>query len=536
MDAFVIQGGRPLRGSVRIHGSKNAALPLMAASLLTDQPLTLHDVPDLMDIRNMLRLLESLGVSVTRGQTPTPVEPTPKPAAAAAAPKTPDAEYAGPYRGLNELNKGATSKPPPKPSPERSEGPDQAPDSAPDTNQAPDSGTGQALHLHATDPTRSLAHYDIVRTMRAGICVLGPLLGARGEAVVSMPGGCAIGDRPVDLHLRGLRALGAQITLDAGYIHATAPGHQSAPGNGSDRSKRGRLQGAHVFLGGPMGSTVLGTANVMSAAVLAEGTTIIESAACEPEVVDLADLLIAMGAKITGAGSPTIVIEGVEELRGGEHVIIPDRIEAGTYVAAAAITAGDVTLTNFPTGMLTAFLDRLRIVGITLEPTNEPKPNAERSEASDTSGTHAPHQRHTVRVLSQRRLAPVHIVTQPHPGFPTDLQAQVMALLTLADGNSIITEKIFPDRFMHVPELLRMNANITRTGTSAIITGSRELIGAPVMASDLRASAGLVIAGLAARGATTVNRVYHLDRGYEKMERTLQSLGADIQRIDDKDL
>jgi UDP-N-acetylglucosamine 1-carboxyvinyltransferase len=525
MDAFVIQGGRPLRGSVRIHGSKNAALPLMAASLLTDQPVTLHDVPDLADIRNMLRLLESLGVSIMRGRTPGPPPAQPKPAAAAAAPKTPDAEYAGPYQGLNELNKSAKPKAPPatapKPSSERSEGPDQAQDQT----------TGGALNLHATDPTKSLAHYEIVRTMRAGICVLGPLLGARGEAKVSMPGGCAIGDRPVDLHLRGLRALGAQITLEAGYIHATAPGHVP----GTDRARRGRLQGAHVFLGGPMGSTVLGTANVMSAAVLAEGTTIIESAACEPEVVDLADLLIAMGAKISGAGSPTIVIEGVDELLGAEHVIIPDRIEAGTYVAAAAITAGDVTLENFPTGMLTAFLDRLRIVGITLEPT--PKPNAERSEASDASGAaHAPHQRHTVRVVSQRRLAPVHIVTQPHPGFPTDLQAQVMALLTLADGNSIITEKIFPDRFMHVPELLRMNANITRTGTSAIITGSRELVGAPVMASDLRASAGLVIAGLAARGTTTVNRVYHLDRGYEKMERTLQNLGANIQRLDDKDL
>ena len=543
MDAFVIQGGRPLRGSVRIHGSKNAALPLMAAALLTDQPVTLHDVPDLMDIRNMLRLLESLGVSVTRGSTPNPPPPTPKPAAAAAAPKTSDAEYAGPYRGLNELNKGAKPKtsPPPPPTPvlSGSEGRDQ-PNNAPSGSAG--AGGGGALHLHATDPTRSVAHYDIVRTMRAGICALGPLLAARGEAVVSMPGGCAIGDRPVDLHLRGLRALGAQITLDAGYIHATAPGHQT----GSDRSKRGRLRGSHVFLGGPMGSTVLGTANVMSAAVLARGTTIIESAACEPEVVDLADLLIAMGAKITGAGSPTMVIEGVEELHGTEHTIIPDRIEAGTYVAAAAITGGDVTLENFPTGMLTAFLDRLRIVGITLEPTTTtPVPSG--SEGRDTSGgsggrdtsggsAHAPHQRHTVRVITQRRLAPVHIVTQPHPGFPTDLQAQVMALLTLADGNSIITEKIFPDRFMHVPELLRMNANITRTGTSAIITGTRELVGAPVMASDLRASAGLVIAGLAARGTTTINRVYHLDRGYEKMELTLQDLGANIQRVDDKDL
>jgi len=450
MDAFVIQGGRPLRGTVEIHGSKNAALPLMAAALATDQPVTLRGVPDLADIRSMVKLLESLGVEVQRT--------------------------------------GATGS----------------------------ACGGGDLAMHRTDGTKRIAHYDIVRTMRAGICVLGPLLGRHGEARVSMPGGCAIGDRPVDLHLRGLRAMGAQIELDAGYITATGP-----DGSGS------RLRGAHVFLGGPMGSTVLGTANVMTAAVLAEGTTVIESAACEPEVVDLANLLTAMGAQISGAGSPTITIEGVDALSGADHRIIPDRIEAGTYVCAAAITGGDVTLTNFPTAMLTAFLDRLRIVGVTLEA--EAGAEARSAEAPDRD-------RQSVRVVAQRRLMPVQIVTQPHPGFPTDLQAQVMALLTLADGNSIITEKIFPDRFMHAPELARMGADITRVGASAIITGTRELVGAPVMASDLRASAGLVIAGLAARGTTTVNRVYHLDRGYERMELTLQQLGAQIERVDDSKL
>ncbi len=261
----------------------------------------------------------------------------------------------------------------------------------------------------------------------------------------------------------------------------------------------------------------------MSAAVLARGTTVIEAAACEPEIVDLADLLRTMGAKITGDGSPTITIQGVEELAGAEHTVMPDRIEAGTYVMAAAITSGDVTLHNFPKATLTAALDRLAHIGVTVEtlqaPTHEDQP---------PSRTTSPV---SVRVLTQRRLNPTQITTQPHPGFPTDLQAQIMALLTLADGNAIITEKIFPDRFLHVAELLRMGARITRVGPSAMITGVRELVGAPVMASDLRASAGLVLAGLAARGTTTINRVYHLDRGYERMERTLQQLGADIQRV-----
>ncbi len=452
MDAFQITGGRPLRGTVRINGSKNAALPLMAAALLTQEPVTLTGVPDLSDIRNMVRLLESLGLKVERDP------------------------------GGGEASGDGNA-----------------------------SGDGRCA-MSTTDPTQTTAHYDIVRTMRAGICVLGPLLAARGHAKVSMPGGCAIGTRPVDLHLRGLKALGAQITLDAGYIVAEAP---------TDAHGNRRLRGRHVFLGGTNGSTVLGTANVMSAAVLAEGTTVIECAACEPEIEDLGRLLITMGANIEGLGSPKVTVHGVKELHGtgdttGGHEVIPDRIEAGTYVIAAAITAGDVTLTNFPTDMLGAFLDRLEEVGINLE-----------AEGDTTN----PGSRDTVRIITPRRLNACHAVTQPHPGFPTDLQAQLMALLTLADGNSMVTEKIFPDRFLHVPELQRMGADIKRIGPTALIQGTRELVGAPVMASDLRASAGLVLAGLAAKGETTINRVYHLDRGYERMELTLQQLGAEIARV-----
>ncbi|QDU32127.1 UDP-N-acetylglucosamine 1-carboxyvinyltransferase MurA [Poriferisphaera corsica] len=468
MDAFVIQGGKRLTGTVRIHGSKNAALPLMAAALLTDQPLTLKDVPDLSDIRNMVKLLKSLGCTI---------------------------------------------------------------DSTPDLGTTSD-GLGVDIKLHATDPSKSLAHYDIVRTMRAGICALGPLLAKRGYAKVSMPGGCAIGDRPVDLHIRGLQQLGAKIHLAEGYIIAEGP---NGPGS--------KLQGAHVFLGGPNGSTVLGTANVLSAAALAEGTTIIECAACEPEIEDLANLLNSMGAKITGAGSPVVTVEGVDELTAATHTIMPDRIEAGTYVIASAITNGDVILENFPTRTLTAALDRLRVIGVDVTPIPPHSSSTQSLEPITTpdSGTPIatlepktttlPGLRDTVRIATSRRLEPAHVVTQPHPGFPTDLQAQLMALLTLADGNSVITEKIFPDRFLHVPELLRMGASLTRIGPSVMVTGVRELIGAPVMASDLRASAGLVLAGLAARGTTTINRVYHLDRGYQRMELTLQKLGADIQRV-----
>ena len=433
MDSFIIKGGRPLRGTVRINGAKNACLPLMAAALLTDQPVTLRGVPALSDVRSMEKLLATLGCELT--------------------------------------------------------------------------ADGTTRTLRGTDDSKNVADYDLMRTMRAGICTLGPLVAARGQAKVSMPGGCAIGDRPVDLHLRGLRALGAEITLDAGYITAKAPAD-----NG------GRLRGGHIFLGGPNGSTALGTANVMSAAALATGVTVIECAACEPEIEDVGRLLIAMGAKITGLGSPRVTIEGVDSLGGATHDVIPDRIEAGTYVMAAAITGGDVVLENFPTITLGAALDRLNEVGVTVSP-------------DEGKASFQPGMADTVRVHAARRFNPVQVVTQPHPGFPTDLQAQMMALLTVADGNAIVTEKIFPDRFLHVAELLRMGADITRVGPSAMITGVRELVGAPVMCSDLRASAGLVIAGLAAKGTTTLNRVYHLDRGYETMEVTLQKLGADIERV-----
>jgi UDP-N-acetylglucosamine 1-carboxyvinyltransferase len=446
MDAFIIKGGRELHGTVRVHGSKNASLPLMAAALLADGPVILRDVPDLSDIRNMTRLLGTLGCETS----------------------------------------------------------------------IDDTDPSRPLTIHATDPSQTAAPYEIVKTMRAGICVLGPLLAKRGKARVSMPGGCAIGDRPVDLHLRGLRALGAEITLDAGDIVATAP-------SGGKSGGGGRLIGGHVFLGGPSGSTVLGTANVLCAAVLAKGQTVIECAACEPEIEDLANLLTKMGAKIQGAGSPRLIIEGVDQLSGADHRVIPDRIEAGTYVMAAAITRGNVTLENFPTDALGAALDRLSAIGVEVTPVS-------------TNGQAMDRHRGAVNVKTADTLKPVQVFTQPHPGFPTDLQAQIMSLLSLADGNSTITEKIFPDRFLHVAELLRMGANLTRNGPSVIVTGENELIGAPVMASDLRASAGLVLAGLAAKGTTVINRVYHLDRGYERMEITLQALGADIQRVKEENL
>lgn len=432
MDAFVIEGGRRLEGRLRINGSKNAALPLLAASLLTDEVVRLRDVPDLADVRSMLGLLGELG------------------------------------------------------------------------SERLDGGGPGTVSLRVVSHERSHARYEIVRTMRASISVLGPLLARRGVARVSMPGGCAIGDRPVDLHLRGLAALGASLTLDQGDIVARAPA--------------GGLRGATVFMGGPFGSTVLGTANVLCAATLARGETIIESAACEPEIVDLARMLTAMGAKIEGAGSPRIVVRGVDQLGGAMHTVMPDRIEAGTLMCAAAITHGDVTLENCPVDAMIAVLDRLASAGVSVKPV---APVEDRLRA-------------TVRVTAGRYLAPTEITTQPHPGFPTDLQAQMMALLTLAEGNSVITEKIFPDRFLHVAELARMGARMFRQGPTVVISGVRSLRGAPVMASDLRASASLVIAGLAAEGVTRVNRVYHLDRGYERFEERLNALGARVERVDDR--
>lgn len=425
MDAFRIQGGTRLTGTVAIDGSKNATLPLMAAALLADDPVTLRGVPKLSDISSMVRLLGELGCNA-------------------------------------------------------------------------DSESG-VVTLSNVDTSKTHARYEIVSTMRASICTLGPLLAKRGKARVSMPGGCAFGPRPVDLHLRGLEALGASITLDGGDIVAKAD----------------KLVGTTIFLGGAFGSTVLGTANVMSAATLAHGTTIIESAACEPEIADLAAMLNAMGAKISGAGSPRITIEGVKELGGVDHSVMPDRIVAGTYAIAAAITNGDVTIESFPYDSLLAVIDRLSEIGV----------NVNRVDTSqDTRSC-------TVHISSARHLNPVIFTTQPYPGFPTDLQAQLMSLLTLAHGNSIITEKIYPERFMHVAELTRMGAKLFRQGATVVVQGVRQLVGAPVMASDLRGSACLVLAGLAAEGETTVSRVYHLDRGYVAMEKTLQSLGANIERF-----
>ena len=335
--------------------------------------------------------------------------------------------------------------------------------------------------------------YDLIRKMRGSICILGPLLGRLGKANVSLPGGCVIGSRPIDLHLKGMRDLGAKITIDKGYVIAKAP----------------KLLGTDLFLGGRAGPTVLGTANVMMAATLAEGVTIIESAACEPEVTDLADFLRAMGAKITGAGSPTITITGVKELHGAEHDVIPDRIEAATFALAGAMTNGEVTLKGARADHMHAVLDKMRECGVKIE-----------RKGPD------------IIVKRGARLHPVDITTLPYSGFPTDCQAQMMALLLMTPGISIITERIFESRFMHVSELSRLGADISIEGPSAIIKGGKPLSGAPVMASDLRASAALVIAGLAAKGATQVNRIYHVDRGYENLDGKLKKLGARIERVE----
>ncbi len=348
------------------------------------------------------------------------------------------------------------------------------------------------LCIDTTVIDNPVGQYEIVRRMRASICILGPLLGRCGRAKVSMPGGCAIGDRPVDIHLRGLRKLGAKIHLENGYIVAEAPAG---------------LKGADIFLGGPFGSTVLGTANVLMAAVKAKGRTTIESAACEPEIADLARCLNKMGAKITGIGSPRLVVEGVSDLTPVEYQVIPDRIEAGTFMAAAAITGGQVQLCNCRLEEMMAVVDAFRNIGIAIER----KGNG-------------------CVVARNGAIKTADITTQPYPGFPTDLQAQFMALLSLAEGNSVIIEKIFPDRFMHVAELNRMAANLRKEGPTVIVAGVKRLVAAPVMASDLRASAALVLAGMAAEGTTTVQRVYHIDRGYERIEERLNPLGARITR------
>jgi UDP-N-acetylglucosamine 1-carboxyvinyltransferase len=349
------------------------------------------------------------------------------------------------------------------------------------------------VRIHAKK-IKGAGDYDLIRKMRGSICVMGPLLGRLRKATVSLPGGCVIGARPINLHLKGFEALGAKVVIEEGYVHASAK----------------RLVGSAMFLGGRSGSTVLGTANVMMAAALAEGTTVIESAACEPEVVDLANFLNSMGSKISGAGSPTVTITGVKELHGADHEVIPDRIEAATYAIAAAVTNGEVLLRGARADHMHAILDKLRDSGLKIE-----------------------HSADGISIRRNGRLKPVDITTLPYSGFPTDAQAQMMALMALTPGISIITERIFESRFMHVSELARLGADIEIEGPSAIVKGGRPLSGAPVMASDLRASAALVLAGLAARGTTQVNRVYHIDRGYENIDRKLRQLGARIERIEE---
>ena len=415
-DSFLIHGGARLKGKIEVSGSKNSALPILAACLLADGKTTLKSVPRLSDIDSMMKLLGELGCHIYRH------EPTGQ----------------GLAPGGPALNGD--------------------------------------LDIEVTDQSQVEARYDIVKTMRASICVLGPMLAKRGKAVVSIPGGCAIGDRPVDLHVRGLQKLGAHFRTEGGNIVGEV---------------RGRLKGCKMYLGGAMGPTVLGTINVLCAAALAEGETVLVGAASEPEVTDCAELLIKMGARIKGHGTPEIRIEGVDKLTGAEHRIIPDRIEAGTFIIAAAITNGEIELKNCNLDHLIAVTDRLEEVGVRIERQNG-----------------------TVYVSSSRRLAPAEMTTQPFPGFPTDLQAQLMALLCLGDGMSVITERIFPDRFLHVGELNRMGARIRKEGPTAIIQGVKELSGASVMCSDLRASAALVLAGLVARGTTRLDRVYHIDRGY----------------------
>jgi UDP-N-acetylglucosamine 1-carboxyvinyltransferase len=423
MDRIRIEGGTPLRGALRIGGAKNAALPLMCAALLTDQPLVLSNVPALADIDFLEHLLQSLGVAIEID------EPIP--------------------------------------------------------------GDGRLLRLNGAQASNTHADYELVRKMRASVLVLGPLIARAGRAEVSLPGGCAIGTRPVDLHLKALAQLGAEIELSGGYIHAAAP--------------RG-LTGATVRF--PFVS-VGATENTLMAASLAKGRTVIENAAREPEIVDLAQCLVAMGARIEGIGSETLTIDGVERLHGASYSVLPDRIETGTYAMAAAITGGDLELVGGRLELIGAVGQMLAEAGAELAPT-------ERGIRVKRSGN---------------RLKGVDVTTQPFPGFPTDMQAQMMAAMTLADGASRITETIFENRFMHVSELARMGADITVRGDTALVKGVDRLTGAPVMATDLRASVSLVLAGLAADGETVINRVYHLDRGYERLEAKLSGCGARIERL-----
>lgn len=417
MEKLKIQGGNRLVGEVKASGAKNATLPILAAALLTAEDLVLTNVPDLADVRTMLKLLQGMGVKVTR--------------------------------------------------------------------------EGDRVTLNAGEVTSTTAPYELVKTMRASILTLCPLVARFGQATVSLPGGCAIGARPVDQHIKGLRQLGARVEIEHGYVVATATA----------------LQGTSIVTDMV---TVTGTENLMMAAVLAKGTTVIENAAREPEVVDLANCLNAMGAHITGAGSSRMVIEGVEKLHGAEYSIIADRIEVGSFLCAAVATQGDVKVTHCVPADMDAVIDKLKAMGAHVE-------------VGDT----------WIRVVQNSRPKAIQIRTTPHPGFPTDMQAQFMAALCLAQGTSSITETIFENRFMHVPELMRLGAKITIDGHTSVVEGVESLSGAHVMATDLRASASLVIAALAAQGESTVDRLYHLDRGYENMEAKLRSLGAQIERIKD---
>ena len=425
MDKIVIRGGRPLHGQVAVSGAKNAALPLMAATLLAPGEHVLHNVPDLRDTRTMLKVLETLGA---RWQW-----------------------------------------------------------------------EGRSVRIDTSTLTGAEAPYDLVKTMRASVLVLGPLLARSGHARVSLPGGCAIGLRPITLHLKGFEQLGATTGITEGYVEASAGG---------------RLQGGTVYFDTP---SVTGTENVLMAAVVARGTTIIKNAAREPEIGNLIDMLTAMGAEIEGRDSDRLVIHGVDSLRPAETRIIPDRIEAGTWLIAVAATGGEVTVTDCIPGHLPALTEKLRSAGVDIE------------EGESTITVRFP----PGNGVRERRLRSVDIRTMPYPGFPTDLQAQFMALMIRADGVSIIHETIFENRFMHVAELQRLGADISIDGSSAVVKGCHgyQLCGAPVMATDLRASASLVIAGLAASGVTEITRIYHLERGYERMVEKLQGLGADIMKV-----
>ena len=417
MDKILVHGGHKLRGTVRISGSKNSALPILAAALLTREKCVIRGVPDLSDIHYMLTILSHLGCEVERAS------------------------------GVVSI---------------------------------------KAEKINSTAP------YDLVRKMRASVCVLGPLLGREHEACVALPGGCVIGDRPIDLHLRGFEALGAAVRVQEGNVKVFAPA----------------LRGAATNLRGTHGTTVLGTDNVMMAAVLADGVTEIHDAAEEPEVVDLADFLNSMGAKINGAGTRHITVEGVKELHGTDYTVIPDRIEAGTMLVAGAIAGESLTVSRIRPDHLGAVIGPLRDAGFTVE--------------TDTT---------TATISPNGATKPLHLETSPYPGFPTDMQAQMCALLVRAPGVSVVTDHVFPQRFMHVAELCRMGAHIKLQHPTAVISGDGKLSGAPVMASDLRASAALLLAGLAADGVTEINRVYHIDRGYEQIDEKLNGVGAKIERV-----